>query len=161
LHQHWTDDNSRHLQLQKKTLGHFCTNTRRAAPERGKSRATSFFDEHVQWGGIRLLLTTRIWTLGPVVEGLLKRNSAGLDRSLWPFGEMTRDQMIEQVTTMKVAGHFRDCAVASYLGEYSLISHRRSEALPYLQQAAVICSGEGEFERDAALGEVKRMQNAQ
>jgi tetratricopeptide (TPR) repeat protein len=97
----------------------------------------------------------------------LRRNAADLDRSLWPWpifavylGEMTRQQMLDAVKTMNVANNFRDCGVAFYLGEYLLTHRHRDEALPYLKQAAEICSGDGEFERDAARGEVARWQAA-
>jgi hypothetical protein len=76
------------------------------------------------------------------------------------LGEMTCQQMLDAVKTMNVANNFRDCAVAFYLGEYLLTHRRRDEALPYLKQAAEICSGDGEFERDAARGEVARWQAA-
>ncbi len=95
----------------------------------------------------------------------LRRNAAGLDRSRWPWpifavylGEMTREQMLDAVKTMNVENNFRDCAVAFYLGEYSLTHRHRDKALPFLKQAAEICSGDGEFERDAARGEVRRLQ---
>jgi hypothetical protein len=39
-----------------------------------------------------------------------------------------------------------------------LTRRHHEEALPYLKQAAEICSGDGEFERDAARGEVARWQ---
>ena len=97
----------------------------------------------------------------------LRRNAADPDRSRWPWpifavylGEMTRDQMFDAVKTMNVANNFRDCGVAFYLGEYLLTHRRRDEALAYLKQAAEICSGDGEFERDAARGEVMRWQAA-
>jgi tetratricopeptide (TPR) repeat protein len=97
----------------------------------------------------------------------LRRNSANLNRGQWPWpifavylGEMTREQMLEAVKTMNVADNFRDCGVAFYLGEYLLTHRHRDEAPPFLKQAADICAGDGEFERDAAKEEVRRLQAA-
>jgi tetratricopeptide (TPR) repeat protein len=97
----------------------------------------------------------------------LRRNAADLDRSRWPWpifaiylGDMTREQMLDAVKTMNVENNFRDCDVAFYLGEYLLTHRHRDEALPFLKQAAETCSGDGEFERDAARGEVGRWQEA-
>ena len=93
----------------------------------------------------------------------LARNSAALDRKGWPWpavavylGEIRIDQMIAMTKDMRLDDDFRDCGVAFYLGEYLLVRKRRDEALPYLKQAAAVCRGDGEFERDAAKAELSR-----
>ena len=97
--------------------------------------------------------------------GELKRNTETLDRTGWPWpmvavylGQMTRDEMLAKMKNMRLEDDFGPCGVSFYLGQYLMVKRKPQEALPYLKQAAEVCRGDGEFERDAARNELKRQQ---
>ncbi|QND72212.1 tetratricopeptide repeat protein [Tardiphaga robiniae] len=97
--------------------------------------------------------------------GELKRNTDTFDRKGWPWpmvavylGQMTRDEMLAKMKDMRLDDDFGPCGVSFYLGQYLMVKHKPQEALPYLKQAAEVCRGDGEFERDAARNELKRQQ---
>jgi tetratricopeptide (TPR) repeat protein len=99
--------------------------------------------------------------------GELKRNTDKLDRKGWPWpmvavylGQMSREEMLAKMKNMRLEDDFGDCGVSFYLGQYLMVKHKPQEALPYLKQAAEVCRGDGEFERDAARAELRRQQAA-
>jgi hypothetical protein len=71
---------------------------------------------------------------------------------------MSVKDMRAMVAPMKLDNNFNDCGVSFYLAEYAMVRRQPAEAIPLFKEAAAVCSGDGDFERDAALKELERLQ---
>jgi lipoprotein NlpI len=101
---------------------------------------------------------------GSAGTAALQHDAADLDRQGWPWpmvavylGEMSIKDMRAKVATMNLDNNFNDCGVSFYLAEYAMIRRQPAEAIPLFKEAAAVCSGDGDFERDAAIKELQRI----
>jgi lipoprotein NlpI len=104
---------------------------------------------------------------GSAATATLLRDAEDLDRKGWPWpmvavylGEMNISDMRATVATMKLDDNFNDCGVSFYLAEYAMVRRQPAEAIPLFKEAAKVCSGDGAFERDAAVKELERIDTA-
>ena len=94
----------------------------------------------------------------------LRRNAEALDRNAWPWpliglflGEMTPDEVrASMVQAIGEGAERRKCEATFFLAEYELLHRRRDEAVTMMQEAAKSCSSDA-LERNAAVGEAKRL----
>ncbi len=91
----------------------------------------------------------------------LRRNAEALDRNAWPWplialflGEIKPDDLVASIAGPEQAR--RTCEIAFFLAEYDLLHQRRDEAAALMQKAATSCAFDF-FERNAAVGEAKRL----
>lgn len=104
------------------------------------------------------------WKTGAGDAAAFVRNTARLDRSVWPWpivslfgGNAVPDEVLAAAQTVDLPDHTYVCEAAFYIGEYALAHHDRSRAHELLSDAVSTCPNTDFFVYAGARAELKRL----